>query len=260
MNHRDLFEYADLDLLGLLDEQERAEFEEAFRAAPPHIQAQVRAAQTRLTRDDGLLPAVEAPAGLRTKVLAAVRDAIASVNHEPVARIGPGAKSWSSAPIWRAACLGFMTASLVLGGASWHFSRMLQNVSDTAMSNGNTDALVRKSGPKFVDMLARDSMRHIAFESAAPEVDSKAQAGLYFDTETRSAYLVCTGLPIASDSYQLVIENGTTPISVKNFQASAGTFFVVLDQVDVDQVKKMQILAPQADGSRPAPILVASSV
>ena len=63
-NTRDLLEYAALDALGLLDDAEREEFERAFRAASPEVQAMVRREQTRAADIDAILPRVEAPAGL----------------------------------------------------------------------------------------------------------------------------------------------------------------------------------------------------
>jgi hypothetical protein len=261
MTTRDLYELASLDVLGLLDEQERAEFEEGFRAAPLHVQAQIRAEQVRAsTSADDLLPRIEAPAGLRGRVIAAVREAIASVNHEPVGRIGPGsARAWSSAPLWRAACIGFGTAALLLGGATWHLSRVVQAITDTAASAQMSEALAATAGPKFVDMLARPTMKHVAFTPAAKDYDGKAAAGLYVDTQSRVAYLVCNSMPVTGGSYRLVIADASgTDIPVKEFSASAGTFFVPLEDFNIASLDRLQIRQPQADGSVPAPLLVAS--
>ncbi|MBL8744793.1 MAG: hypothetical protein JNK58_00395 [Phycisphaerae bacterium] len=262
MTSRDLFEMASLDVLGLLDEQERAQFEEAFRSAPPHIQAQIRAEQLRATDVERILPQVEPPAGLRGRVLAAVREAIASVGSEPIARIGAnGVASWSTAPIWRAACLGFATASMVLGVSAWHLSRTVQNITDTAMSSRTTDALAARSGPKFIDMLTRPTMTHVAFSPAAKDYDGKASAGLYVDTHTRTAYLVCSGMQVLGGSYRLIVDNGNGATrQIKEFEAGAGTFFIALDQVDISALKQLQIQAPQPNGARPETLLVASGV
>lgn len=262
MTSRDLFELASLDVLGLLDEQERVEFEDAFRAAPPHIQAQIRAEQVRFADADRMLPQVETPAGLRGRVLAAVREAIASVNAEPIGRIGFAAPmAWSSAPLWRAACIGFATASMVLGVAAWRLSLTVQNITDTAMSNSTTDALADAVGPRFIDMLTRPTMTHVAFAPAAKDYDGKASAGLYVDTNTRTAYLVCSGMQVLGGSYRLVIDNGEAGTQqVKEFEAGAGAFFIALDRVDVDALRRMQIQAPQPNGARPQTLLVASGV
>lgn len=262
MTSRDLFELASLDVLGLLDEQERAEFEDAFRAAPPHIQAQIRAEQVRAADLERLLPQVDPPAGLRSRVLAAVREAIASVGSEPVARIGPGGvAAWSSAPLWRAACIGFATASMVLGVGAWHLSRTVQNITDTAMSNRTTDVLAERSGPKFIDMLTRPTMTHVAFSPAAKDYDGKASAGLYVDTHTKTAYLVCSGMQVLGGSYRLIVDDGAgSSRQIKEFEAGAGTFFIALEQVDTASLKQLQIQAPQPNGARPETLLVASGV
>lgn len=262
MTSRDLFEMASLDVLGLLDEQERAEFEDAFRAAPPHVQAQIRAEQVRAADVEKFLPQVDPPAGLRGRVLAAVRDAIASVGSEPVARIGPaGVSAWSSAPLWRAACIGFATASMVLGVSAWSLSRTVQNITDSAMTNRVTDELARDSSPRFINMLTRPTMTHVAFAPAAKDYNGKASAGLYVDTSTKTAYLVCSGMQVLSGSYRLVIDDGSGAArAIKEFEAGAGTFFIALDQVDVNAVKQLQIQAPQPDGARPQTLLVASGV
>ncbi len=262
MTSRDLFEMASLDVLGLLDEQERLDFEQAFRAAPPHIQAQIRAEQVRATDIDRLLPQVDPPAGLRGRVLAAVREAIASVGSEPIARIGPnGLAAWSSAPLWRAACIGFATASMVLGLSSWHLSRTVQSITDTAMSSRTTDALVRQSGPKFINMLTRPSMKHVAFTPAAKDYDGKASAGLYVDSKTQTAYLVCSGMQVLSGTYRLVVEDAAgSARQIKEFEAGAGTFFIALEHVDVRSLRQLQIQAPQPNGARPETLLVASGV
>lgn len=262
MTSRELFEMASLDVLGLLDERERQAFEEAFRAAPPHIQAQVRAEQARYADAESILPQVEPPAGLRAKVLAAVREAIAAVRTEPIARIGMGGvRAWSSAPLWRAACIGFATASLVLGVSAWHFSRTLQGLYDTAMSNNNLDDVVRMAGPRFVDMLARPTMKHVAFVPAAKDAAGRASAALYLDTGTKTAFLVCSGMRISAGSYRLVIESpsgGAQP--VKEFQAASGTFFVPVEIVSLNDLQRLRIQSPLESGQRPATLLVASGV
>ena len=127
MMTRDLFELASLDVLGLLDDEERREFERAFRAAPPAVQAQVRREQLRAAhavQSDEWLPAVDTPTGLKGRVVSSVREAI------DAARAGEFSDHMSRkigfftlalqrnvSPLWRAACIGLLTASAVLGVA-----------------------------------------------------------------------------------------------------------------------------------------------
>ncbi|MBL8964293.1 MAG: hypothetical protein KF787_00250 [Phycisphaeraceae bacterium] len=76
MNTRELLELAQLDAMGLLDEQDAREFEVAFAAAGPEIQEQIRKEQSRLCVIEPVLPDVRPPEHLRGKVLAAVHGAI----------------------------------------------------------------------------------------------------------------------------------------------------------------------------------------
>ncbi|MDX2115108.1 MAG: hypothetical protein SFZ24_05730 [Planctomycetota bacterium] len=260
MTSRELFELASLDVMGLLDDQERAAFEEAFRAAPPHIQAQIRAEQLRFA-DDSLLPEADAPAGLRGKVLAAVRDAIAAVHTEPIARIGTGSRLVSSAAIWRAACIGFATASLVLAGFALHVSQLNRSIQDQALSNAVNDEIRASAGPGFAPFLARSTVRHVAFTPAAADYSGKAAAALLVDSENRSAYLVCNALPIEGGTYKLVLEDAQgKQTTIKEFQASAGSFFIPLKDVPVESIRQMQIQSPAQDGSRHETFLAARGV
>lgn len=76
MSTRELVELAQLDAMGLLDEQEAREFEAAFAAAPVEIQEQIRSEQSRLCVLEPVLPDVKAPEHLRARVLASVHEAI----------------------------------------------------------------------------------------------------------------------------------------------------------------------------------------
>ncbi|MEO1130526.1 MAG: hypothetical protein AAFX05_12590, partial [Planctomycetota bacterium] len=117
MTTQELYELASLDALGLLDDDERADFERAFRAAAPEVQAQIRRQQLHAADIEDLLPRVEPPAGLRARVLEAVRQAMSVVRPAHMSHAqdsGVLAKIYTSMPLWRAACIGFATATVVL--------------------------------------------------------------------------------------------------------------------------------------------------
>lgn len=259
MNTRDLFELASLDVLGLLDEDERASFEEAFRAAPPQIQAQIRAEQTRFSDVERILPDVEAPMGLRHKVMSGINEAIAAVQAGPVAAIGPGGRVRTSAPIWRAACIGFATASLVLGGFSWKITQDNRAMASIALSNHLSTELAQKAGPGFTDLITRPTLRHVAFSPAAPDAGGKAAAALFVDTATKTAYLVCDSLPVVSGEYRLVLQSATGTNRVATFTASSGNFYVPIERIDVESLKNLSIHAPVREGED-KPLLVTSGV
>src|SRR5688572_1624157 len=123
MTVQQLIELSILDAMGLLDEEERLQFESAFRSASPGVQAHVRREQTRLSRIESLLPEVEPPVGLRALVLEAVRAHMASeVTDDGLSSLViPMARSRSVSPLWRAGALGLAAASLMLGITTFLF-------------------------------------------------------------------------------------------------------------------------------------------
>lgn len=259
MNTQELFESASLDVMGLLDEQERAAFEEAFRAASPQIQAQIRAEQARFADIDRLLPRVETPVGLRFKVLAGVREAMAALQTAPIASIGMGGRVRTSAPIWRAACIGFATASLVLAGFSWKITQDNRTMLSLALSNHVAQELAQKAGPGFTDLITRPTLRHVAFSPVAKDATGKAAAALFVDTNTKTAYLVCDSLPMTAGEYRLVVQGPDGTSMVAEFSGNSGNFYVPIQSVDVDSLNKMTIQAPASEGRRAA-LLVSSGV
>jgi hypothetical protein len=257
MTTRELFELASLDVMGLLDDDERLAFEEGFRSAPPHIQAQLRAEQTRFSEIERLLPKAEPAPGLRARVVAVVKEAISAAS-EPIATIGPaGRMRVGSAPLWRAACIGFATAALVLGGFSWKVTQDNRLIADMAISNRLSGELANRAGPGFSEMVTRPSVKHVAFSPAAADYTGKAAAALIIDTETKTAYLVCNGLPVPGGEYQLVIgDDQGNASAITSFHANSGVFYVPIKDVDLASLGRLQIHAPSKEGSRPAPLLV----
>lgn len=216
MSTKDLFELASLDALGLLDESERAMFERAFSAAAPHVQAQVRRQQLHFTRIDDLLPDVAPPPGLKARVMAAVRGAIAAVaiDGQPIARISGGsiARMMNFAPLWRAACIGFATASLVLGWFLMGFANEQRRI-DRIVSNDHVQAaLVNQLGIDGVELLAKPNTRRVAFAPLGNNLDATGYATLHIDHEQGFSVLACVGLPHGSGSYLLVSE-GDGPVA-----------------------------------------------
>jgi hypothetical protein len=206
MNTQNLLEQASLDALGLLDEQERTAFETGFRAAPPAVQAQIRREQARFASSDVFLPRVDTPAGLKFRVLTAVRDAIQSFNRVETARRAehtPFLRSlmWNSTPLWRAACIGFATATVVLGV---FFTVMSTRVKDMATLEAANEALERqRQTPGMGEFILTDFTVHV-FE---PRVDESrgAEAKIVVSRDLREANLVARGLPVANGTYSLVV-------------------------------------------------------
>lgn len=249
---RELLELASLDVLGLLDEQEREAFEQAFRAAPPEAQAAVRREQLRLAKDEDLLPKVDMPPGLRARVMSAISEAIASVSGQEatVGYIGPApARSvMASATLWRAACLGFATAAVVMGGFVFQMSRVNRQIIDGVASGQVIDG-IRPLGPTFQKMLTSPSMFNAHFAPLAPDAQDNSRATIYVDRDLKEAFLLCSDLP--PGEYRLVIDNPAKADKASDleFRHDGGLLKVVhIDNVDPSDVNSMSIVAQK--GSR----------
>jgi len=261
MTTRDLLEQASLDALGLLDEQERAEYEAAFRAAGPEVQAQIRREQLRFADLTDLLPPVEAPAGLRARVLAAVRDAIVAVSSPrttggAVGRIGPalaGRAVFNTAPVWRAACIGFATATVVLSVFFIWMSQEARRISSMMTSDQIAEYLQQNAGPNALEILASENLRNYAFIPAAADY-STLSARLLVDPEKGNAVLFCKNLPQLNGSYRLVIEATDGSKHPIRFQNSGGIVSVPIT-VDLASLGRMAIEGPTGFGAREGEIL-----
>jgi len=266
MNTRELFELASLDVLGLLDDREREAFEKAFRAATPSIQAQVRREQTRFSQMSDVLPQVEAPAGLRAKVLAAVRDAIAAVRTEPIARIGSGSRHplFNSAPIWRAACIGFATAALILGGFFYSVVQANKALATTALSNataGQISQIAKKSGINVGDLLLAKNVQRVSFSKPAADAgSSKLQASLWANLEKGKGLLVCDGLQMGQDMYVLVISSEDGQTRRVAFPANSGRVFIKIESLRQSDMADLKIVKPNGPGGQPEVLLRSSDV
>lgn len=265
MNTRDLYELASLDVLGLLDDEERTAFEEGFRAATPAVQAEIRREQLRFSRSEAtmMLPDVEAPVGLRAKVVAAVREAIAAVRTEPVGRIGPGvavSAGFNSAPIWRAACIGFATASLVLAGFGYKVARDNRAIAEGTQGIGMMETLVRQAGARFPSLLANPHTQSVAFAPAAADLSDKIVARLWIDADRQTCYLFANNLPASTGTYKLVLRNSGDARYLKEFDATPGTTVLTFEAVGIENFQGLEILAPGGPQSEPTPLLVARDV
>jgi hypothetical protein len=89
MTRDELLELAPLDALGLLDEYDALLFARGFHAASENVRSEIREFQAAVAGDAALLPEVELPAGMRSRVIAAVRrEADEAVDLAPLATIG----------------------------------------------------------------------------------------------------------------------------------------------------------------------------
>lgn len=227
MTHRELLENALLDAVSLLDDDERRAFDDAFAAAPPHVQAQIRREQTRLVRMESLLPDVTPPAALRARVLEAVLAAIAGRQlaeaettlrlHDPdaISRLPAVAHRRKVAAVWRAAALGCAAAAILLGITAVRLQGLLGDIrseDDMLLS-----AISKKFGPEYlVDALVDDATHRITLTASDADSQSEPKAALWFNPDWRSAKLFGINLPATTGGqYKLVIlDENDQPVSI----------------------------------------------
>lgn len=240
MSHMDtnqLLELAALDVLGVLDPEERDAFEAAFSAAPPELQAQIRREQLRVARNERLLPKVETPLGLRARVLAALREAMQTVGarKEVAGRISPAALEL--APVqgvnrwWRAASIGAVAAAIAMTTIALQFRSDYSNVQTVMKSDDISQAMQKHFGTWLERDLLSPTTRHIAFSpvgawSGNPE--GVAKCVVLLDTAGSRGQMFVKNLPI-NVGYTLVglDKDGKVVKRFVNVTATA----LVIDQV-----------------------------
>lgn len=249
MSTRDLYEMASMDALGLLDDDERQAFEAAFRAAPPHIQAEIRREQLREAEATDHLPQVEPPASLRARVIAAVMDTVHTLQTEPVATIGPGARvNARTAAFWRAACIGFATATVVLSGFVYTVADQNKQISQQFIQNDISDTVEQMGGERLVKTFTSPTTQFVSFKQAAATTadsdNTPSGVSLVYDPDKHDGFLLYSALPINTLEYTIKLADGTT----KTFKVNQTDSAVYLNGVRPEQLTNMQILAPSRDG------------
>ena len=207
---RDLFELASLDALGLLDDTERRDFEAAFAAAPAALKAQLRAQQGLMASIEDTLPAVNPPASLRARVLAAVAGAISATRLHEAGRVAPAIlPSRGVNRVWRAAAIGFAAAAVVFGVTTIQMQAEYRTLDQAFRSNAATDHFIREFGPRFENLLMAPHTQVVKFAAAEkPAAGASApnsMAVLLVDPKTRTGQFLARDLPAQSGQYQLVV-------------------------------------------------------
>ena len=255
MTTRELFEFASMDALGLLDDDERQAFENAFRAAPPHVQAEIRREQLREANATDLLPNISPPASLRARVIAAVMGKAELLNTEPIATIGPATRTLASTTaFWRAACIGFATATVVLAGFVYTVSEENKKIGQEALNADAVETMKAFGNPtSLAKMITSPHTIDVAFRTPATPNDantnSRAGARLYFDPETQNAYLLCQGLPIATTEYTLVVGNAASgDARLESFRVSGSLTGLPLESFKPEMLGDLEIRSPGQNG------------
>ncbi len=212
MTIRELLEHAHMDALGLLDEQDRAAFDAAFRAAPPALREQVRAEQGRMARMESTLPRVTPDASLRDRVVMAVEHAITeqTLNGAMSGDAGVGDfRSNRRLSAWRSGAIAMACAAVILGGA--FVKVMVDNSEMTRVQGDNatlTALLVGFGNGPMRDALFNPKTERAIFQPAidAGALQSRRQAVL-FHNEAWSTMRLFTQLPAPEENqtYRLVV-------------------------------------------------------
>lgn len=208
MNTNELFEAAQLDALGLLDEQERDQFERALAQAAPAVRAQIRADQERLTRMDGWLPDVDPPTTLRSKVVTAVMSAAGAapetVRHGGQRRHPPVLPVQRVSRWWRASTIGFATAAVVFGAIFVFQQQQINSLVAETNKGQMVQALARAVGPERLnDVLFDAGTERVAFDAAAEGYSGRAT--LYYNAEKGFSVLACKNLMPLSEKERLLL-------------------------------------------------------
>ncbi|TVQ30442.1 MAG: hypothetical protein EA376_12945 [Phycisphaeraceae bacterium] len=269
MKAPEMLELASLDALGLLDPEERRAFEAAFREASPDLQAQIRREQQRVAADEHLLPRVEPDASLRDRVLNAVRAAMSSISSAETTRdvIGRiGHRAWALrgnvSPLWRAACIGFATATVVLLTVGYSIQRDYHETLVSLRDGNFAEEIGRNLHPKFIPTITSPDTRFAKFLPAGDlgaEIES-GQAVFIVNPVTKTGLLICRGLSSLDGEYSVVVldEAGVVMATLDRFTTRGELMNrEIAKAAELDEGSQVAILAPQASGQPGRPILLA---
>lgn len=262
MTIQELLESAQLDSLGLLDEQDREAFERAFFAAPAALQAQIRQEQARLCRVDALLPQVDLPETLWPRVRDAVRIAQVQAAGEAQSVIGrtrdgsdsarplPMMRSTGVHRVWRASAIGFATAALVMGAALIHVRLTAETQIQNVRQGSATDFMVDAYGPKFVreQLFGKDVGRYIM--TAARE-GQRGDVSVFTSPEWSQALLYCETPAADGHTLRLVVldESGNIQTQLDEFESNGG---LVRREVGLQSVEPMRLALVSAERGKAA--------
>jgi hypothetical protein len=195
----ELLEASTLDALGLLDEQERRQFEEGFAVATPTVKAMLRAHQSMALRSyEAQLPSVKLPTSqpspsLRQRVIEAILSAAREAPTSVLARIGPSGgepqpaeaqelaelerlsrlaeagtgRSRRVHAVWRAAAIGCMAAAVLFGVVSVQLWGQFRRLDSQIRTNTVAEVFAKEFGPRFEASLMNPQTRFVQFEAPA---------------------------------------------------------------------------------------------
>jgi hypothetical protein len=224
MTIQELLENAQLDALGLLDEQDRDAFDRCFDAAPPALQAQIRQEQARLCRVDALLPQVDLPESLwpkvRDAVVAAQQAAAAEALGGPAvlprhaghpvshaagrdARPLPMTRATGVSRVWRAATIGLATAAVVMGGVLVH----VRTTADEQIRDATEGLIAQKTVDTYqaeflnAQLFSKETLRYVMIAQNG----ARGDAAVFTHPDWGTAQLYCQ-TPVAEGHTLRLVE------------------------------------------------------
>ena len=283
-----LFEYAQLDALGLLDEQERAVFEAELSAAPQALQTQVEAERARFADFRAYLPDVAPAPELRSKVIQAVlhaagtpastqasteafaqASAAAPIRHTAgressldVARhVRPLKFNARVSALWRGAAIGFAAAALTFGFCTLYMWGEHERL-DTEVSNGAlVQRIIEHFGPDYVEKALFDvDTRRVVFQPQSE--DMSGRAAIWSNPEWDESRLFCIALPGPDDggTYRVVTldDNDNIIATIAEFR-STGALMSSGVSMDMTGASRLAIIRAGDASSQSEFLLIADA-
>lgn len=248
MTTRELLELAQIDALGLLDDQERDDFDRAVLAATPAVQAQVRAAQDRFVKTPWMPEPVEPPSSLRDavlsdigaetmkpRVMAAIREeirkstreiaikAVEPARHDAGRRVPEINRVTRVSPLWRAAALGLMGVAVVFGYTTLNVFERVEEMDAIARNERQVAPMIQYPGLPLFDVLFDENTKLVMMRPATGELE--ARATVIVAPDGAKARLFCNNMkPVDGMEYRVVSTNeaGKSEV-VARFDAVTGS-------------------------------------
>ena len=252
MNTLDLIELAVLDALGMLEDEEARAFSVAFDAAPPATRERVLAEQARLANLEGLLPDVTADAGLRDRVVSAVRnamlaDAVAKASEVEIEDDGVLSirRSRGVSRVWRIGAIASMAAAVAFGVAFGHTTLRYNDLEERFASNLALDGALNAYGTESMEIFFN---KHLVQDVEFAPVDSSSpiQVVVEYIDEKSVGFLRCGALPISETvEYALVTLDPNNQIgrSFKQFASSGQLTSQQLDDFVLENGMRLALVS-----------------
>jgi len=251
MNTLDLIELAVLDALGMLEKDEAQAFDAAFRAAPPAVQQRVRTEQERLANLEALLPNVSPDAGVRDRVLVAVREAILAQavakasEEEDDAEPLTFRKSRGVHQAWRVGAVASAAAAIAFGVAFGHSTLRYIDLEERFQGNIALDGAIGAYGTESMDIFFnKDLLQDVEFTPV--DRDSAVQVVLEYIDEKNVGFLRCGALPVSDTvEYALVALDANNQLdrTFKQFASSGQLTSQQLDDLVLENGMRLALVS-----------------